>query len=146
MTHANSIYISFYMPSPIMFLLVHIISLHDVSSVFPLFFLSSFQHLTLPGHAVNYIENFTSHSRKHFNQHRETVLDTYAVTSMSLETHGRVLCVHPQSLLRLSRIIKKQRIENGSHVSEPLSESNTIKVDFDGDDTAYRDTCCRQDC
>lgn len=49
------------------------------------------------------------------------------MTSMSLETHGRVLREHSQSLLRLSRIIKKQRIENGSHVSKPLSASNTIK-------------------
>lgn len=54
------------------------------------------------------------------------------MTSTSLETHGRVLCEHSQSLLRLSRIIKKQRIENGAHVSEPLSVSNTIKGTLKG--------------
>lgn len=75
-------------------------------------------------------ENLTSQSRERFNQYRKIVLDTYAATSMSPQTRGVVLCVHSQSLLRLSPIIKKQRIKNGSHVSGP----NTIRVDMERTD------------
>ncbi len=75
-------------------------------------------------------ENLTSQSRERFNQYRKIVLDNYAATSMSPETHGVVLCVHSQSLLRLSPIIKKQRIKNGSHVSGP----NTVRVDMERTD------------
>lgn len=127
--------------SLLMFSVFYVIPPHSLPVVIPLFSFFKFSFLQSPfivslsqDVLLNTFENLTSQSRERFNQYRKIVLDNYAVTSMSPETRGVVLCVHSQSLLRLSPIIKKQRIKNGSHVSGP----NTIRVDVERTDKRTR--------